>query len=145
MLKSKKRISGRKYPRGKLWIKRRDEAFARADITCEISGELLCTVDTYSTAIKKWRRACDHIIPERMARRLYPGCDPHVPDNLVVITTALHARKTQVEHRIHNADFIGYKRELNILGFEERRIVRAMKALYDSSLPATKEASCPST
>ena len=41
MLRSKTRTKGRKYPRRTKWIPQRDEAFARADRTCEISGEPL--------------------------------------------------------------------------------------------------------
>lgn len=134
-MKSKKR-SGRKYPRGKTWIERRDEAFARANHTCEVTGASLAGKlkgFVNDQPITSWARACDHIFPERFVRRFFIGADPHVLENLIVITPALHARKTAVEWRIFRGDTVGYFVALRVLGFDQVLIDRALMALAKSS------------
>jgi hypothetical protein len=136
-----KHTQGRKYPRRKLWIDRRDAAFERAGDRCEISGEMLCepTID-YKTggSFMTWHRACDHLIPERFVRRWFVGADPHIPENLFVITERLHAKKTMAERRLHFADFIGYEMELRLLGWSKHQVSKALKALNDSIKKKTK-------
>jgi len=132
---SRKRI-GRKYPRRKFWLERRNAAFLRAKGFCEVSGNPLGKV-TASRGRSgpnelKFRYAVDHIVPERMVRSLFPGADPHILDNLIVISPALHSRKTAIEYLIFKADFLGYKRELNRLGFDPKVFDRAWKALCES-------------
>ena len=129
--------SGRKYPRRKLWLDRRDAAFARAGEYCEVSGEFLR--HTYADLGPKkgkvhwkWARAADHLWPERWVRRFAKTADPHVLDNLVVITPSLHAKKTAVEWRIFRGDMVGYRQELNRLGFDLALLDRAMKAICES-------------
>ena len=135
MKKSRKR-SGRKYPRRKLWIERRDAVFARAGEFCEISGvPLLIRIDDSPVLNPswKWKRAADHIWPERFVRRFIgDGADPHILENLVVITPSLHAKKTAIEYLIFRADKLGYLRELNRLGYPQELIDRAMQALCAS-------------
>lgn len=124
--------SGRKYPRRGLWVKRRDEAFARAGDKCEVSGERLFRVIEHEDFKRVWRRAVDHIYPEKFCRRFCIGADPHVPENLVCISSALHAKKTAVEWRIFRGDMVGYRQELNRLGFDLALLDRAMKAICES-------------
>jgi hypothetical protein len=119
-VKSKRKRSGRKYPRRKLWIERRDAAFARAASFCEITHERLT------------KRACDHLWPERWVRRWCPGADPHVLENLVVMTISLHAQKTAIEPLIFRGDMLGYRRELNRLGFPAGMLDNAMQAILAS-------------
>lgn len=129
------RTQGRKYPRRQRWNERREEAFIRAGTHCEISGD----------AIKWWegpvcgpggkwvvRRACDHLFPERFVRRFCKAADPHVAENLYVITPALHARKTAIEKHIYKGDFLRYKQELIRLGWDATQIDRALSAIVHS-------------
>src|SRR5262249_32862412 len=95
-----KRTQGRKYPRPAKWIERRDEAFTRAGMYCEISGDSIATSNPFKFGII-WDRACDHLFPERFCRRFCKAADPHVPENLYVISRSLHARKTAVEKHIY--------------------------------------------
>src|SRR5467141_896924 len=127
--------SDRKYPRRKLWLERRDAAFARADVTCEVTGEDLqiSYIDERTRqTLWKWRRAADHLWPERWVRRFAKTADPHLLENLVVITPALHAKKTAVEWRIFRGDIVGYRQELNRLGFDLALLDRAMTAICKS-------------
>jgi hypothetical protein len=136
--------AGRKYPRRALWIERRNAAFARAGTVCEVSGVQIAfqkapttvksSLGFYHTPDEpiRWRRAADHIWPERFCRRFCKGCDPHVLENLVVITPSLHAQKTAVEWRIFRGDRIGYGQELVRLGFDQALLDRAMKAILAS-------------
>lgn len=138
MLRSKDRTKGRKYSRGGKWIERRDEAFARADRTCEISKEPLgrwIPERTYPPreAFWRWERAADHLIPERYVRRFIKGGDPHIAENVFVITPALHARKTACESRLYSGDFVGFCQDLRILGWDQTVIDTAVKALYASA------------
>ncbi len=128
--------SGRKYPRRKLWIERRDAAFARAGDKCEVSGEPLGRwagmPNDLAAAKWSWCRAADHFWPERWVRRFCKAADPHVLENLVVITPSLHAKKTAIEWRIFRGDMVGYRQELNRLGFDLALLDRAMKAICES-------------
>lgn len=134
MTKTQKR-PGRKYPRRKYWIQQRDAVFVRAGHYCEVSGASLAGrviqfVD--DQPITKWARAAHHIIAERYARRWVPGCDPHCLGNLVVITPSLHARVTAAEKRLSRVDIIGYRQELNRLGFPADMFDKALTALCAS-------------
>ncbi len=133
-MKKPRTRSGRKYPRRKLWIERRDAAFARAGERCEVSGEFLRHTykDSLSQVVWKWKRAADHLWPERWVRRFAKTADPHLLENLVVITPALHAKKTAVEWRIFRGDMVGYRQELNRLGFDLALLDRAMTAICES-------------
>jgi hypothetical protein len=146
MLRSKSRTQGRKYPRRKYWIQRRDKVFERADRTCEISGDDLFVVkhgedctdgqcdgfdDGYCKF--KWKRAVDHLFPERWIRRFIPGADPHCYENLHCVSMRIHSMKTSVERRIYSGDFIGYCTELRRIGFQQHMIDCALKALYESA------------
>ncbi len=119
--------SGRKYPRRKLWIERRDAAFARAGQHCEVTGDFLRAVD------QKWHRACHHVLAERWVRRFIAGADPHILENLVVITPSLHAQLTGAENLLFNrTNWIGYRQRMNQLGFPLEILDRAFKALCAS-------------
>jgi hypothetical protein len=74
----------------------------------------------------------DHVWPERFVRRFCIAADPHVLDNLVVITPSLHAKKTAIEYLIFRGDLLGYRRELNRLGFPQDMLDKAMKAILES-------------
>jgi hypothetical protein len=74
----------------------------------------------------------DHVIPERAARRLFPGCDPHTPGNLKCVNSSIHARKTAVEWKIFRGDYIGFIAELKRIGYTQEMVDRALKALADS-------------
>jgi len=124
--------SGRKYPRRRLWLQRRDEVFCRAGGRCEVTGEAILFTKPGHPDQLLWKRAADHLYPERFVRRFCKGADPHVPENLVVITPALHAKKTAVEWRIFRGDMVGYRQELNRLGFDLALLDRAMKAICES-------------
>ena len=150
MKRHKRKRSGRKYPRRALWIERRNEAFARAGDKCEVSEEPLgkwdyqSLTDPEKSAKWKWRRAVDHIYPERAARNLVAGCDPHVADNLVCVSSSIHARKTAVEWKIFRGDYIGFVQELRCIGYSQERIDRAMRALCASVRKSEKSNSKPS-
>jgi hypothetical protein len=132
--------AGRKYPRRSYWTKQRDVAFARAGEKCEVSGESLLFMKTLGVNVRDreidvafiYKRAADHVWPERFVRRFCKGCDPHVLENLVVITPSLHAQKTAIEWRIFRGDRIGYGQELRRLGFDQTLLDRAMKAIIAS-------------
>jgi hypothetical protein len=133
--------SGRKYNRGRYWIQQRDAAFARAGDKCEVSGEPLSFVEHLcrmpSCHLKDhlkvvYRRAVDHLFPERWIRKFVVGADPHVLENLVVLSSRAHAQKTAIEWRIFRGDLVGYKQELNRLGFDLALLDKAMKALCES-------------
>jgi hypothetical protein len=131
--KPKRGRSGRKYPRRKLWLERRDAAFERAGQICEVSGELLRFYTPNDPEhIYVWKRAADHIWPERWVRRFCKAADPHILENLVVVTPSLHAQKTAVEYLIFRADMVGYRRELNRLGFPPEMLDKALKAIIAS-------------
>jgi hypothetical protein len=136
MLKNKKRTKGRKYNRGKLWIERRDEAFRRAGNRCEVSGAEIGHWGVPDYGAKEipwvWKRAADHIIPERWIRQFMRGADPHLLENLIVITPKLHGQKWAVERRIYAGDWLAYIYELKKLGFEEARVKKALAALAKS-------------
>jgi hypothetical protein len=130
-LKKNKRLrSGRKYPRRRLWIARRNAVFARAGFECEVSGLKLWWQSNADEGV--WKRAADHIFPERWCRRFCKAADPHVLENLICITPALHAQKTAVEWRIFRGDLLGYKQELNQLGFSPEMLDRALTAIVGS-------------
>ena len=134
-MKKPRTRSGRKYPRPKLWIERRDAAFARAGQLCEVSGEELgywSYNGNVADAKWRWQRAVDHVIPERAARRIFPSCDCHTPGNLLCVSTSIHARKTSVEWKIFRGDYIGFVAELRSIGYSQEIIDRALKALSDS-------------
>ena len=142
MLKKRKvRTRGRKYPRRKVWIERRDAAFSRAGDSCEITKEplgfyrpVLDGDPPEEADLQRWRwqRAADHIWPEKFVRRFVVGADPHILENLIVITPKLHAEKTAIEWKIYRGDYIGYAQELRRIGFDQVVIDRAMKALVTS-------------
>lgn len=137
MLRSKKRTQGRKYPRRGRWIQQRDVAFARAGEKCEISGDDLGfweepTGKDKSKIKWKWRRAVDHLFPERYIRRFFHGADPHISENLFCVSSRIHSMKTPVERRIYSGDFVGYCTELRRIGFQQWMIDRALKALSES-------------
>jgi hypothetical protein len=85
-----------------------------------------------------FKRAVDHLIPERFARRFFPGGDPHVLENLYVITPELHAKKTAIERLVYKGDLVGYTTELIRLGWTREQIDRALKALW-GTIPAEKK------
>jgi hypothetical protein len=137
MLKSKTRTQGRKYPRRKHWIEQRDKVFARAGKVCEISGdalgvEIITPMGSNPKLKWKWKRAVDHLIPERMVRRWWKGADAHILENLYCVSMRIHAMKTPVERRLYAGDFVGYKSELIRIGWTEEQIERALKALCES-------------
>jgi len=145
MKKPRVRI-GRKYHRGRLWIERRDAAFARAGDKCEVSGEPLsfvtrtcdgwinceriCVNPKHLKVI--YKRACHHVLAERWVRSFVKGADVHILENLVTVTPALHARLTHAEYKLFRADWIGYRQELNRLGLDLALLDRAMKAICES-------------
>ena len=125
--------SGRKYPRRKLWFERRNAAFSRAGLACEVTGKpLRIYKEVGAELVTSWARAVDHIFPEKFCRRFCIGSDPHVLENLICVTPSLHAQKTAVEWRIFRGDMIGYRQELNRLGFDLELLDRAMKAICAS-------------
>lgn len=142
MLRIKTRTEGRKYPRRAHWIQQRDKAFARAGEKCEISGDPLrvlrhgedCMGDNCVRYHCKlvWKRAVDHLFPERWVRRWMPGADPHITENLFCVSMRVHSMKTGVERRIYSADVIGYYTELRRIGFAQEMIDTALKALNAS-------------
>ena len=145
-MKKPRTRSGRKYPRRRLWIERRDAAFARAGDKCEVSGESLSfvkrTCDHWISPERicqnpkhlriVYKRAVDHVIPERAARRIFPGCDCHCPGNLLCVSSSTHSRKTAVEWKIFRGDYIGFVAELKSIGYTQDVIDRALKALAES-------------
>lgn len=135
----RERRAGRKYPRRKLWIERRDAAFARAGDHCEVSGAKLVGRAHVCTPAGKilhtaecWERAAHHILAERWCRKFCPGCDPHILENLVVVTPGLHAQFTAAENKLFRADWLGYRTELHRLGFPLAMLDRALKAICAS-------------
>jgi hypothetical protein len=132
--------SGRKYNRGRYWIRQRDAAFARAGDFCEITGAKLVgraqvvnqeTSEVLHTA-ECWERACHHVIAERWVRSFVKKADVHCLENLVVVSPSLHAKLTAAENKLFRADWIGYKSELNRIGFPPELLDRAMTALCAS-------------
>jgi hypothetical protein len=129
-----KRVSraGRKYPRRKLWVERRDAAFARAGDRCEVTGDsLLIHLAPNKYA---YRRAAHHVLAERWVRKFCPGADPHILENLVVVTPKLHSRLTDAENCLFEANWLGYRSRLNQLGFRLEVLDRALKAVCLSVL-----------
>lgn len=124
--------SGRKYPRKKSWLKQRDACYERAQDKCEVSGERLWTQSGPDAPIR-FRRACDHVIPERFVRRFCPGANPHILENLAAVTPAIHARKTAVEWRLFRGDMLGFQAELRRIGYPDEMVTRALKALIASA------------
>ncbi len=125
--------SGRKYPRRKLWIERRDAAFKRAGNKCEVTGEPLAFVASLNPWEKViWKRACHHILAERWVRSFVKGADVHILENLVTVTPNLHSRLTHAENKLFRADWIGYRSALNQLGFPLEMLDQAMKAICAS-------------
>lgn len=126
--------AGRKYPRKTKWMERRDAVFARAGKKCEVSGEPLGfeQMSLQGEAQWKWTRAADHIFAERFIRQYCAGADPHVLENLIVITPSLHARKTKVEWKLFKGDRLAYLQELRYLGFDQVVIDNAWKAICAS-------------
>ncbi len=137
--------AGRKYPRKKVWLAQRDACYKRAGDYCEVSDAELWKVrhgedctdgqcetfdDGYCRVV--WRRACDHIFPERWVRRHCPGADPHILENLVAVTPEIHARKTAIEWKIFKADYLGYRAELVRIGYSKEMLERALGALLYS-------------
>lgn len=122
--------SGRKYPRRKLWVERRDAAFARAGDRCEITGEALLislSVDKYV-----YRRAAHHILAEKWVRRFCVGADPHILENLIVTTPRMHSRLTAAENCLFQADWLGYRSRLHQLGFRLEVLDQALTAVCKS-------------
>src|SRR5277367_2043532 len=119
--------SGRKYPRNaKNWIRQRDDAYARAGGLCEVTAEFLFSTihgedcdgsgwncDDFDTGYCRthWNRACHHIIAERFVRTFFKGVDPHILDNLCVVTPGLHTKLTNAENKLFTADWLGYRTE----------------------------------
>lgn len=149
MLRSKTRTQGRKYPRRAHWIERRNACFARAGEKCEISGDALRVkiedappAPTQSVIgnlpLWQWKRAVDHLLPERWVRRFMPGADPHIMENLYCVSMRIHSMKTPIERRIYSGDFVGYCTELKRIGFTQEMIDAALKALNESAKNKTK-------
>ena len=57
----------------------------------------------------------------------------HSLGNLIVITPSLHAKATAAERRLFKVDILGYKTELNRLGFPANLFDRAWSALCASA------------
>lgn len=128
--------SGRKYPRKAAWLKQRDACYARAKANCEVSGESLGHWGPPNHAGYlpwKWRRACDHVIPERWVRRFCAGANPHIIENLAAVTPRIHAKKTAIEWRLFRGDMLGFKSELRKIGYPDEMVTRALKALIASA------------
>ena len=89
-----------------------------------------CHLKTHLKVV--YKRAADHLFPERWVRRFAKAADPHVLENLIVITPSLHAQKTAIEWRIFRGDLVGYKQELNRLGFDLEVLDKAMTAICAS-------------
>lgn len=132
--------SGRKYNRGRLWIKRRNAAFERAGDFCEVTGAKLVgraqvvnskTGEVLHTS-ECWERACHHVIAERWLRSFVKKADVHILENLVVVTPQLHAQLTAAENKLFRADWMGYRSELNRLGFPLEMLDKAFKAVMAS-------------
>ena len=127
------RTQGRKYPRRDKWKAARNEALVRAGTVCEISGD---AIQWWEGPMQggKWvlKAACDHLFPERFVRRFCKGANPHIAENLFVITPELHAKKTAVEKHIYKGDLLRYKQELIRLGWDVTQIDRALAAIIRS-------------
>ncbi len=136
--------SGRKYPRRSNWIRQRDACYERAGEKCEVTGEWLGYVvpDDRDAQYRQplnpgdspigvwhWRRACHHIIAERWVRRFFKGVSPHIVENLVAVTPALHSKLTAAENKLFKADWLGYRTELHRLDFPLALLDQAFSAL----------------
>jgi hypothetical protein len=136
MLKTKQRTKGRKYPRRAYWIEQSNRAYERAGNVCEVSKEPLLFTRVGKNGEhdeKIYKRACDHVIPERWVRRFMKKANPHVLENLIVLALGIHAKKTAIERKIYSGDWIGYCQALRAIGFDQVIIDRALKALNESA------------
>jgi hypothetical protein len=126
--------SGRKYNRSaKNWIPQRDACYERAGGVCEVSGlslsvEIWNDEETQLLGIR-WNRACHHVIAERFVRKFFKGVSPHILENLLAVTPALHSKLTNAENKLFKADWLGYRTELHRLGMDLAVLDRAFRAL----------------
>lgn len=136
---------GRRYSRGKYWIEQREAVWERAGGICEVTGDdLFITIhgedcdghncdnfdDGYCYTTRRW--ACHHLVPERVCRRIVPGSQPHILENLVGIVVPLHSRVTAIEAKLSKADWLGWRLACYRLGFPYERLDAAFKALCES-------------
>lgn len=134
----RKKRPGRKYKRTKENFGVNQEAcYARAGGKCEVTGARLYVIRHYPGCdgfgeckckrTRKW--ACHHIISERFVRLHFKKVNPHMLENLCAIVVTLHSRITAAEMKLYKADWLGYRTELNRLGFPLELLDRAWRAL----------------
>jgi hypothetical protein len=125
----------RKYPRGKYWKQQSEAVWKRADGNCEITGQSLVIItgrDGIGNVQTKRAWACHHLVPERVARRLAPGCNPHLLENLMAINPSIHSKATAIEAKLSKMDWLGWRTACYRLGFPLERLDAAFTALCAS-------------
>lgn len=128
---------GRKYHRGRYWIQQRDKAFERSEKDyfdrCEVTQVPLTWLEQLPDRVQvRYRRACHHILGERWARKFIPGCDPHILENLMVISVPLHSQITAIEAKLTRFDWLGWRIANERLGVPLDRLDAAFRALCAS-------------
>lgn len=129
MLKATKR-TGRKYGRKRGFAEARKLAADRDGNTCPISGAAMRQGYGGTTRVF---RACDHLIPERFARRYFPGCNPHILENLLTVHPSVHARKTAAEMYLYRGNLVSFKQEVCRIGYNWVLFENALAALAESA------------
>lgn len=114
-VKAPEKLPGRNYPRRKLWGKIRPIVVNQED-GCGVCG----------TDLHLKRRIVDHIVPERVLRRL--RLFPHLRINLMVVCRKCHSRKTPVDPRLGRGDRVGWLAELRERGWPLDRLLAALVA-----------------
>jgi hypothetical protein len=125
----------RKYPRGKYWKQQSEAVWERSGGNCEITGQSLVIItgrDGLGNVQTKRRWACHHLWAERFARKFVPGCDPHILDNLIAITTPLHSKLTAIERRLSIANIVDFRTEMYRAGLPPHLLDTAFEALCAS-------------
>lgn len=88
--------------------------------TCEVES---CGKDLSQPGV---RRHVDHIVPERLIRRMKLG-NPHRRENLQCLCASCHGYKLQADHKLCLGDKLGYLGILQAHNFDLQRVERALR------------------
>jgi 5-methylcytosine-specific restriction endonuclease McrA len=117
--KSVSAIKETKRP-GRVYPRKQFKTGIRRQVVAE---ESFCGVCRLFLKVKE--RVVDHIVPERVLRRL--KLNPHLRINLMVLCRSCSGKKTAVDRRMGEADRVGFLDELRIRRWPITRVLAALK------------------
>jgi hypothetical protein len=130
--------SGRWYSRRKHFTAQKALCYARDGDRCQFCQMPMLQVskpevNPDSNSKPKWDRHCHHFLAEKWVRTYVKGADPHIMENLAAVHSGCHARATAAERLLFDANWLGFLREMNILGVSAHVLNGALSALTVSA------------